>query len=222
MKLNMRRFGLLVTLLLTLSGTSPAAGADWAKNYGTAGSNAYTFATIVDASGNVYITGYFVGATLTLGDVTLTKIGVEDVFSAKLDSSGTVLWAKNYGGSGARARGFGIAVDVSGNVYLSGEFQTGNLTTPPLTQIGVVDTFAIKLDSDGNTTWAKNYGGSGAKAKGYGKRLTDLFRRKVCKAVTNLEFRLISGKTEDLLKADFLSLVTDLSLPFENQARITV
>ncbi len=159
------RLSAMLLLLLALFGTCPTAGADRARNYGTAGANAFTQATAVDASGNVYIAGYFTGATLALGNVTLSRIGIFDIFAAKLDATGAVVWAKNYGGSGAYAQGSGIAVDASGNVYLGGYFGSANLTTPALTKIGTGDAFALKLDASGNTIWAKNYGGGGADAK---------------------------------------------------------
>jgi len=157
----------MLTLLLVLSVAGRASGADWAANYGaTSGATVYTQATAVDDSGNVYLAGYFNGSTFTLGSVTLTRIGTQDAFVAKLDASGTVLWAKTFGGSGATASGQSLAVDNSGNVYLGGYFQSANLTTPALTKIGTYDAFAIKLDSTGATTWAKNFGGSGASAYG--------------------------------------------------------
>src|SRR6185369_13310406 len=143
----------MLALLLVFSAAGRASGADWAANYGgSVGSVASNQATATDASGNVYLAGSFGGATFTLGNVSLTKIGTQDVFVAKLDASGTVLWAKNFGGSG--------------NVYLGGDFQSANLTTPAITKIGDYDAFAIKLDSTGTITWAKNFGGSGATTYG--------------------------------------------------------
>jgi hypothetical protein len=129
-----------------------AHAADWAKNYGTAGQSTYVTATAIDSSGNVYIAGYFDGATLAMDSVTLTRIGTRDAFAAKLNSSGTVTWAKNYGGAGATTTGYGIAVDSSGNVYVAGYFSGASLTTPALTKIGTQDVFALKLDSSGATT----------------------------------------------------------------------
>ena len=52
----------------------------------------------------------------------------------KLDAgTGAVMWAQNFGGSGASAFGQALAVDGSGNPYLGGNFQGANLSTPPLT-----------------------------------------------------------------------------------------
>ena len=59
-------------------------------------------------------------------------------------------------------------MDGSGNVYLGGYFSDASLTTPALTKIGNYDAFALKLDATGATTWAKNFGGTGAFVQGQG------------------------------------------------------
>ena len=105
---------LLVLLALLLAPHADAATS--ARNYGMAAASSSVSATAVDASGNVYIAGYFDDATLTLGGVTLTRIGATDTFVAKLDASGAVVWAKNFGGAGATAYGTAVAADSSGNV----------------------------------------------------------------------------------------------------------
>jgi hypothetical protein len=150
---------LALSLVLLMS---PVCRADWGAGFvGYTGGNVQAYGTAVDGSGNIYLTGNFNSATLVAGGVTLNRIGTRDAFVIKMDSTGTVLWAKNYGGSGASAYGNAISVDGSANVYLAGVFQTSNLTTPALTKIGTIDLFTLKLDSSGNTTWAKNFGGAG-------------------------------------------------------------
>ena len=148
-------------LKLDASGTTV-----WARNYGGSGASAYSFGLAVDSAGNMYLGGYFTGANLTAP--ALTKIGTYDVYALKLDSSGTTTWAKSYGGSGASTFLSSVTVDSADNVYLSGGFTGANLTTPALTKIGTQDALALKLDPSGATTWAKNYGGSGATALGNG------------------------------------------------------
>ena len=162
------RVHLVLVLALFVSITSPqsATGGDWAANYGGFTGLVATRMTAVDASGNAYVAGTFYGATCTIDSVTLTRIGSQDAFVAKLDAAGTVLWAKNFGGSGSTASAQSIAVDASGNVYLGGYFYNSNLTTPGLTKIGNYDAFAIKLDSSGAVMWARNFGGSGTTAYG--------------------------------------------------------
>ena len=133
-------------------------------SFGGSGAYAYGQAIAVDGASNVYVGGRFSDANLTTPS--LTKIGSMDAFAIKLDSTGAATWAKNVGGSGASAYGQAIALDGSGNAYLGGYFYSANLTTPALTKIGGMDAFAIKLDSTGAATWAKNVGGSGASVYG--------------------------------------------------------
>ena len=93
---------------------------------GTAGDNGST-----DATGSA---GYFDARSFPVGGVTLTKIGVQDAWVAKLDSTPTAVWAKNFGGSGARTQGSGISVDPVGKVYLGEFFSSANLKAPALTK----------------------------------------------------------------------------------------
>ena len=137
----------------------------WAKNFGGIGAYAYGQGIAVDGSGNVYLGGSF-NASLTTP--ALTKIGWIDAFALKLDATGATTWSKHFGGTGASTYGIGIAVDGSGNVYLGGYFSDASLTTPALTKIGNYDAFALKLDATGATTWAKNFGGTGAFVQGQG------------------------------------------------------
>ena len=166
---GVRNVAFLMGGLLLLSSSSFASGAGFARNFGgQIRANVQILATAVDISGNEFIAGNFDSNAQAFGAVTLSKLGNQDAFVAKLDASGTVLWAKNFGGSGATASGQGLAADSSGNVYLGGFFQNADLTTPSLTKIGTIDAFAIKLDTTGTITWAKNFGGNGATASGQG------------------------------------------------------
>ena len=78
-------------------------------------------AVAVDATGNVFITGKFAGSTV-FGATTLTAVGNQDAFVAKLDNAGNFLWTQDIGGPGAVDTGAGIAVDATGNVYVTGAF----------------------------------------------------------------------------------------------------
>ncbi len=113
----------------------------------------------VDANGNSYVTGYF-SDSATFGSTTLTSSGGNDIFIAKLDSSGNWLWAKKAGGtSGDYVNG--IAVDASGNSYVTGYFNTSaTFGSATLASSGSYDIFVAKLDSSGNWLWAKNAGGT--------------------------------------------------------------
>ncbi|MCU0440483.1 MAG: SBBP repeat-containing protein [Raineya sp.] len=138
----------------------------WAKNMG-GGNHESGFSIAVDASGNVYTTGYFeISADFDpgVGIFPLSSIlGSNDIFVSKLDASGNFIWAKKMGGSNDDT-GYGIAVDASGNVYTTGYFQ-GTADFDPgagtfnLTSSYDSDIFVSKLDANGNFVWAKRIGG---------------------------------------------------------------
>lgn len=141
---------------------------DWVKGIG--GTNSDGGNSIeVDASGNVYTTGYFVG-TVDFdpgpGIFNLTSLGDIDIFISKLDQFGNFLWAKNIVDSTGGGIGNSIALDPFGNVYTTGSFQgtadfDPGLGTYNLTPVGYADVFILKLDSLGNFVWARQIGGIG-------------------------------------------------------------
>jgi hypothetical protein len=130
----------------------------WAKQAGGTGLDiGYGIAT--DSSGNSYVTGFF-AESASFGSTTLTSSGGEDIFVAKLDSSGNWLWAKQAGGT-SPDYGWGIAIDSSENSYVTGYFEgTASFGTTNLTSSGVQDIFIAKLDSSGNWLWVKQAGGN--------------------------------------------------------------
>ena len=117
-----------------------------------------------DSSGNVYATGYFASPSLTVGSTTLTNFGTNDVWIAKLNSSGQFQWARSGGGSDVDAA-FSLVVDPSDNVYIAGYFGafgsttknavfgTTTLTTAGAS-LGSGDGFIASYASNGTFRWA--------------------------------------------------------------------
>lgn len=130
----------------------------WAKNGGgTAGDMA--FGVALDNLGGVYVAGFFSG-TMTVDEVTVTSAGLYDIFLAKYDSSGTLLWLKRAGGTGADIA-HGIVVDSAGNITIVGEFQnTATFGPNSIVALGLGDAFIAKYDSAGNNFWAHRGGGA--------------------------------------------------------------
>ena len=113
----------------------------------------------VDSSGNCYVTGYFNG-TASFGATNLTSSGSDDIFVAKLNTSGAWQWAVQAGGVSAD-QGNSIAVDSSGNCYVTGYFSgTVSFGATNLTSSGGIDIFVAKLNTSGAWQWAVQAGGA--------------------------------------------------------------
>lgn len=138
----------------------------WARSAGGTGTE-IGYGIAIDAFGNSFVTGSFHGTPM-FGPFTLTAVGAPaDIFVAKYDSAGNVLWARSAGGTGLDT-GLGIAVDGSGSSYVTGGF-VGTATFGPftLTSFGGTDIFVVKYDSGGNVVWATSGGATANNDKGY-------------------------------------------------------
>ncbi|MFH1132396.1 MAG: SBBP repeat-containing protein, partial [Pseudomonadota bacterium] len=113
----------------------------------------------VDQNGNSYVTGRFF-TQADFGAITLTAKGNQDVFIAKYDSTGQALWAVS-GGGNAFDDSVAIAIDQSGNAYMTGHFN-GQVTFGvfALASAGYEDFFLAKYDTNGQLSWVKNAGGA--------------------------------------------------------------
>ncbi len=134
----------------------------WAKNaIGSLPDIAYWVTT--DPSGNVFLTGYFNSPTITFGTYTLTNSGNTNVFLAKYDTNGNVIWAKNSIASGNFVnRGLSASTDSSGNIFITGSFASPMITfgSYTLTNTGSSTIFLVKYDGNGNVIWAKSANGT--------------------------------------------------------------
>lgn len=123
----------------------------WAKSYGGTGNESAKDIT-VDASGKVYITGYFNGVANFSGNFLVSEGSSNDVFVLKTNNAGVVEWVEGFGSTGSD-NGKGIIVDSSGNIYVTGEFEdTVSFGSTDLTAVGYKDMFLIKLSSGGLST----------------------------------------------------------------------
>src|SRR5262249_8603262 len=141
----------------------------WAKRVGATGQDR-GYATAVDASGNIYMTGTFQGTVdLDPGpgvfNLTATAGAGVDMFISKLDGSGNFVWAKQIAGWNLKEPR-SIVLDNSGNIYTTGLF-AGPVDFDPgpgvfnLTASGSsIDIFISKLDNNGNFVWAKQFTGA--------------------------------------------------------------
>ncbi len=136
----------------------------WAKSAGGTGDDK-THSIAVDAAGNSYVTGYFNSPSITFDSITLTSTAFNDVFIAKYNAAGNVIWAKKAGGPGGDYSN-SIAVDNVGNSYITGYFNSSSIAfgsttlTNPFSSSGGYKYFAVKYDAAGSVVWAKSAGGT--------------------------------------------------------------
>ncbi len=153
----------------------------WAKQAApTAQTRGYDIT--VDRAGNSYATGTYHGViTLGLGEPNETTLstGFADAFVAKFARNGELRWAKAISGPGSFDNGWGIGIDDTGNIYVSGEFVQsvrlgiGEANETTMFSEGLQDLFMAKYGPNGQLSWARSAGGPESD-RGLGSRWTGM------------------------------------------------
>jgi hypothetical protein len=138
----------IVVLKLTSAGTY-----QWHTFYGSA-RNDFGLAIAVDGSGNVYVTGY---SSATWGTPLHPYSGDADIVVLKLTSAGAYQWHTFCGSVTSGDAGYGIAVDGSGNVYVTGR-SMATWGVPLHPHSGSWDLVVLKLSNAGAYQWHTFYG----------------------------------------------------------------
>lgn len=116
---------------------------------------------VVDAeTGDIIVTGFFSETTI-FGRQQRVSYGLHDMFVARYDRTGNLLWVVQAGGT-QDDRSRGIALDSSGNILITGRF-TGQAfdAFATLYSAGASDIAVAKLDPSGNMQWVAQAGGTG-------------------------------------------------------------
>jgi len=152
----------LVMGWLSASAQSTAPAFDFSQACGTfSGTGETRVNQIVPGStGGYYVTGSFYG-TVTFGSYTLTPVGADDIYVAKVDGAGNYQWVVQAGGASSD-KGNSLAVDGNGNVYVTGTFGSlqasfGSITLSHVN--GNDNTFVAKLSPTGSWLWATQTAG---------------------------------------------------------------
>ncbi len=123
--------------------------------------NAAGYDVAVDGNGNIYTTGNFYPnayVATDFGSGGLTSQGGSDIFLAKYDANGTLLWVRSAGSSGDDL-GKAIAFDASNNVYLTGYF-SGAISAWGINSAGGKDIFIASYSPSGTFLSASRAGGA--------------------------------------------------------------
>ncbi len=120
------------------------------------GSSDYSYDIAVTTDGYTYVTGKFKSTDWNIGNgITLSATGNYDMYLAKYNPEGEVVWAKQAGSSSVD-EGRAIAVDNSGNVIVAGVYtKTIHFGDDSLENHGNYDIFIAKYDPEGNMIWLK-------------------------------------------------------------------
>ena len=127
------------TANLFLIRTNQDGDTSWTKNIGLSGNDFGTYIQLTDDGGFLVI-GY-TDSNISNGD--------RDVWLLRLESTGTVLWQRTYGGTDAE-EGYKLLKLSDGNLLISGYSQSFSS--------GDRDGWIVKVDSSGNFIWSKSYG----------------------------------------------------------------
>jgi len=137
----------------------------WATYYGGA-SNDIGYGVTCDVGGNIYLCGGTGSANniATPGSYQDTLGGHANVFLAKFNNSGIIIWATYFGLSTGGSGAIGCICDNENNVYITGNVgDTGIYATPGSYQSsdGYGDhSFIAKFDSSCHLKWSTYYGGN--------------------------------------------------------------
>ncbi len=130
-------------------------------------------AIAADSSGNAYVTGITSSTNFpTMNPLQPANAGNSDVFVTKINPTGSALVYSTYLGGGGDDWGRGIAVDSSGNAYVTGATSSGNFPTmnplQPAYGGGYRDAFVLELDASGSALVYSTFLGGNDDDHGYG------------------------------------------------------
>jgi hypothetical protein len=125
---------------------------------------------IADTSGNLYTIGYFDSTQLVFGSITLDSFGVNTVFVAKADNTGTWVWAATATNQYDVASGLNIAIYNDVKLAITGNFNNGIVFADNEFSAngGSPQMYTATMDTDGNWIDATTSSQGGTSSQNYG------------------------------------------------------
>ena len=145
---------LFISLLLVAFQSSSAQSWEWSRKINGLG-DVHSNNITTDSDGNFIVTGTYETDTLLIDSIKLANEGSKDLFIAKFNPDGNVIWAKKAGGSGLEFI-TGICTDSLNSIYVIGYYFSGPISFSG-TSLDIdisTDMFITKYDSIGNVEWA--------------------------------------------------------------------
>ncbi len=127
----------------------------------------------INDAGHLFLAAYINGPTdvnLGAGTNTINSVGGEDALLIKMDTTGNLIWHRQFGNTGSE-RIHRLALNKNSDVYIGGYFTsasinlghpTSNTLTNSSTTLTTNDAFLAGYDSSGNSLCAYRYGSNNA------------------------------------------------------------
>ncbi len=139
----------------------------WVRQFGGADGDDQGISVATSTDGSCFVTGTFTGAAAFgqgASQVVLNSAGGTDVFVARYDAAGNLLWARR-GGGAADDAARSISLLPGGAAVLCGAYSNiatfGDTASPGVVQaLGLRDAFVARFAADGTLTWVRSAGGT--------------------------------------------------------------
>lgn len=140
------------------------ASASWRAAIAATGDTVAARGTAPAPGGGFYFIGSFQdGAPLNIGGSSVSSAGLEDIFVARVDAAGALIWLRRFGGT-AGDFAFDVDSDAAGFAYVAGR-AAGRVAFDATTiDAGDGDAVLFKLDPNGEVVWARQVAGRGGSA----------------------------------------------------------
>jgi uncharacterized protein (TIGR03437 family) len=175
---------------------NPAGSALVYSTYLGGSATDYGTAIAVDSAGNAYVTGIVTSDDFPVVnpiDPKLASHAVDDAFIAKLNPSGSALVYSTYFGGGSADDPYAIAVDQSGNVYVTGRTNSSDfpLTNPIQSARFAFDIFVTEINAAGSAALFSTFIGGTGSESGRGIAVDNLGNIHIAGEGTSTDFPMV-------------------------------
>ncbi|MBK7849620.1 MAG: T9SS type A sorting domain-containing protein [Bacteroidetes bacterium] len=175
---------LMIAAFLLAPGLLLAQTFQWSKSIQSEGFDE-GYDLVADSAGNTYVAGQIEFDANFGNGIILSSAGIHDIFLAKYNPNGNLIWAKVAGGKGGD-KIQSITLDGLGNLFVVGEFDDTcywdgimKVTNGP----GVNNMFIAKYDTAGTIAWVRNISVGGfLQTRGYGVTCDEMGNVYACGA----------------------------------------
>lgn len=133
----------------------------WEKTFGYAGNDQAN--SVIQTADGGYLMAGFLDVTASGGQGNeggrSLRHGVGEFWAIKTDSNGNFLWSRYFGGTD-NDRAYAVIEADNGDLIMVGNTESDDFDI--VNPRGSYDFWAVRITSEGEPVWAKNYGGSGA------------------------------------------------------------